>query len=172
MRFAAMALGGLLTARCATLSTPPLRPDAYPFLQRSDVHSCLVNVLQRGLLAQSESAAFIVQVPDGYQCMLWNGAHYRSEVVFTGVLPEGVVAVVHSHPRELPHPSLHDIDTARQLNVPVFAVTPQEIWAADPTDGMVPVMHEWWSDLSATVPAEQCSPGFQSTCRNGRVVRR
>ena len=51
---------------------------------------------------------------------------------FQGVIPAGALAIVHTHPRELPDPSAHDAKEARRLGLPVVVVTPRAVTVAWP----------------------------------------
>ena len=140
-----IALCLILTAlRCATSPTPIPPPDNPTFRALAEdpvVHDCFANILRRGLTRQeAESAAWVVLKFDHYECIVWNSTGDRSEVTFRGEMPFGVVAVVHSHPPSLPKASLKDLETARQLNVPIFAVTPLAVWVADPDAGILPIV--------------------------------
>ena len=55
---------------------------------------------------------------------------------FRGAIPRGTLAIVHTHPRELPDPSAHDCDEARRLGLPVVVVTPRAVIAVRP-DGAI-----------------------------------
>ncbi|PYQ27770.1 MAG: hypothetical protein DMF57_18125 [Acidobacteria bacterium] len=140
-----IALCLILTAvRCATFPAPippPTNPTFRALAEDPVVHDCFANILLRGLARQeAESAAWVVLKVDHYECIVWNSTGYRAEVTFHGEMPFGVVAVVHSHPPSLPKASQKDLETARQLNVPIFAVTPLAVWVADPDAGILPVV--------------------------------
>lgn len=155
-----IALSLILTAvRCAT--SPPISPPANPtfraLAEDPVVRDCFADILRRGLVLQNaESAAWVVLRRDHYECVVWNSTGFRSEVTFHGELPIGVVAVVHSHPPLLPKASLKDLETAKQLNVPIFAVTPVAVWVADPDAGILPIVQNMaWARPGILLSAAQ-----------------
>ncbi|HEX7419040.1 MAG TPA: Mov34/MPN/PAD-1 family protein [Thermoanaerobaculia bacterium] len=54
---------------------------------------------------------------------------------WTGRMPEGTAAIIHSHPRTLPNPSQNDILEAHRLGIPVIVVTPDAVTMVLPRDG-------------------------------------
>jgi hypothetical protein len=156
-----IALCLILTAlRCATSPTPIPPPDNPTFRALAEdrvVHDCFADILRRSLTRQeAESAAWVVLKLDHYECIMWNSTGNRSEVTFQGEMPFGVVAVVHSHPPSLPKASLKDLETAKQLNVPIFAVTPLAVWVADPDAGILPIVQNMaWARPGVLLVAAQ-----------------
>lgn len=156
-----IALCLILTAvRCATspaLIPPPANPTFRALAEDPVVHDCFANILRRGLgRHEVESAAWVVLKFDHYECIAWSSTGYRSEVTFHGEMPIGVVAVVHSHPPSVPKPSLKDLETARQLSVPIFAVTPLAVWVADPDAGILPIVQNMaWARPGVLLSAAQ-----------------
>jgi hypothetical protein len=155
-----IALSLILTAvRCAT--SPPILPPANAtfraLAEDPIVRDCFADILRRGLVLQdAESAAWVILRRDHYECVVWNSTGLRSEVTFHGEMPIGVVAVVHSHPPSLPKASLKDLETAKQLNVPIFAVTPLAVWVADPDAGILPIVQNMsWARPGVLLSATQ-----------------
>lgn len=72
----------------------------------------------------TERAAFLVREASGrWGCLLWpSTARYRSEA-FKGLIPEGTVAIVHTHPNSLVKASRHDFESARATGLPLFTLT-------------------------------------------------
>lgn len=70
-----------------------------------------------------ELAAFIVKTPRGALTLLrWpNRGFYQASWV--GPLPEGVVAVMHTHPQRSPRPSLQDRAEAVRMKLPFYVVS-------------------------------------------------
>ena len=138
--------------------SPQVAPQDTSFLAlvtEPQVHACFADILRRGIVRQdTESAAFVVLRLDHYECMVWSEQGHRTGVSFHGFALIGLVALVHSHPPGNPRPSLQDLETAKQLNLPVFAVTPNEVWVADPAAGIVPVVRNtrWAENLNALLP--------------------
>ena len=147
---------------CAPLTpAPQIGPENPTFLAlvaEPQVNACFADILRRGLIRQdTETAAFVVLRLDHYDCMVWSEVGHRTDVSYHGTPPIGIVALVHSHPPANPRPSLQDLETARQLNLPVFAVTPNEVWVADPTAGIVPVVRNmrWAGNLNALLRVQR-----------------
>ncbi len=155
-------LGLLWAVGCAPL-TPPLRiarenPTFLALVADPQVHDCFADILRRGMIRQdTESAAFVVLRLDHYDCMVWNEVGHRTDVSYHGYPPIGIVALVHSHPPANPRPSLQDLETAKQLNLPVFAVTPMEVWVADPVAGITPVVRNmrWAAKVNALLRVQR-----------------
>ncbi len=80
-------------------------------------------------LRHTEEAAFIVGNADGRLALIrWPEAGEPDTSRWTGPLPEGVVAIVHTHPNWNPLPSKIDIRTAQRSRLPVYVVTRTEIF--------------------------------------------
>src|SRR5438132_1200630 len=60
-------------------------------------------------------------------------------------------------PPDTPRPSMQHLETAKQLNLPVFAVTPNEVWVADPVAGITPVVRNlrWAANIDAMLRAQR-----------------
>jgi hypothetical protein len=147
---------------CALAPPPPqIAPESPTFLALAaepQVHACFADILRRGLVRQdTESAAFVVLRLDHYECIVWNELGRRTEVSYHGNPPIGIVALVHSHPPANPRPSQQDLETAKQLNLPVFAVTPTEVWVADPVAGITPVVRDlkWATNVKPLLRAQR-----------------
>jgi hypothetical protein len=86
---------------------------------------------------QYERGGFIRLLPNGnYETQMWPFAPTVREATFKGKIPSGTVAIAHTHPREIPHPSLHDQAVAKRLAIPVVVLTPRLITVAEP-DGTI-----------------------------------
>ena len=84
-----------------------------------------VLVRQARLDRDAEQAAFIVRTPEGALYFVWWPARdERNSVQWRGPLPDGVIAIVHTHPAWLPMPSKLDRTTASRTRMPVYVVTP------------------------------------------------
>jgi|GEM_PF-3175176 len=102
-------------------------------LARPDVRACFDRVLKEGGYGRLpiESAAFVVRDGDRYQCRMWpRSVSYRAQS-WDGALPANAVAIVHSHPRDLPEPSAQDRALAKRLGIPNFVVTPRAVTRAE-----------------------------------------
>jgi len=158
----AIFLSLLWAVGCAHLTPPPQitreNPTFLALVTEPQVHACFADILRRGMIRQdSESAAFVILKLDHYDCMVWNELGHRTDVSFHGYAPIGIVALVHSHPPANPRPSLQDLETAKQLNLPVFAVTPNEVWVSDPVAGITPVVRNlrWAANIDAMLRAQR-----------------
>jgi hypothetical protein len=86
---------------------------------------------------QVERGGFIRLLPDGtYEGQMWPFAPTVREATFKGQIPSGTIAIAHTHPRENPHPSIHDQAVAKRLAIPVVVLTPRFITIAEP-DGTI-----------------------------------
>ena len=78
--------------------------------------------------SHTEEAAFVVAGKDGrFALVRWPDAGEPDTVRWYGPFPDGVIAIVHTHPNWQPLPSKIDIRTALRCQVPVYVVTATEI---------------------------------------------
>jgi hypothetical protein len=76
----------------------------------------------------TEEAAFVVgNGADGFVVVRWPSGGEPDSARWMGPIPDGVVAIVHTHPNWQPLPSNIDIRTARSSRLPVYVVTRNEI---------------------------------------------
>ena len=80
-----------------------------------------------------EVAAFLVRDGDSWSVVPWTATRRFREQQFTGVVPRGTVAIVHTHPQSLPSPSSGDRHQASRLGIPVVVLTPRSIIVAKPS---------------------------------------
>ncbi len=113
--------------------------DAFD-VRRAVNDPCVMNtfgqLLKRGggILGRVEAAAFLVQESDGSLTMVFwpeNGVSRKAK--FHGAIPQGTVAIVHTHPPEMERPSRGDLAEAKRLGLPIYVVTFWQVWVADPT---------------------------------------
>ena len=137
-------LFALLASACGSIR--PSRVDlptvAYPWsraiLQRNDVSSCADRILSLGWygMVDWERAAFLRIGERGlFTCEVWPSKLQFRTAHWSGPIPEGTAAVIHSHPRNLPNPSEGDIMEAHRLGIPVIVVTPEAVTMVVPSDG-------------------------------------
>lgn len=90
-------------------------------------------VLRLGLFGfrDEESAAFIVKRNDQLQCIIWPPTNEFHRASYRQALPEGVVAIVHTHPMSSPRPSSVDRETAQRLGIPIYAINLANIYQVD-----------------------------------------
>jgi proteasome lid subunit RPN8/RPN11 len=119
--FAALAIAAALAA-----------PVEGEMLDHPDVRSCAERVLKAGGYGHLplEAAAFVVRDGNTYACEMWPRAVTYHSASWSRRVPSNVVAIIHSHPADLPEPSVGDADLARRLGIPVVVVTPRTIIAA------------------------------------------
>jgi hypothetical protein len=48
------------------------------------------------------------------------------------VIPQGTVAIAHTHPVDFPYPSQQDKDEAIRLGMPIYVITIRGVYRADP----------------------------------------
>ncbi|MGZ7039128.1 MAG: Mov34/MPN/PAD-1 family protein [Thermoanaerobaculia bacterium] len=116
---------------------------AYPFneqtIARNDVQACFDHLFRAAYFGRAnyERAAFLVMESDGtLDCHDWPATFSFKAEHWTGEVPDGTVAIAHTHPARVRQPSRDDIDSAARVGVPVFVVTQSWISMAAP-DGTV-----------------------------------
>lgn len=89
-----------------------------------------------------ERAAFLIREADGTLTLEpWqDGGHRRA--TFRGHIPDGTLAVLHTHPKGEDRPSPRDRQEARRLRMPVVVITPEAVIAAMP-DGAEVMVHRF-----------------------------
>lgn len=82
-----------------------------------------------GQAGNMEDAAFIVLDPQGhYSVVRWPSAGVPDSAMWVGRIPEGTVAIAHTHPDWRPRPSTIDVATSRGAKLPVYVVTRTQVW--------------------------------------------
>ncbi len=85
---------------------------------------------------QIERTAFIARRDDGsLECRLWPFSNEFHRQTYRGAMPEGTVAIVHTHPNCCRDASPGDRETARKLQLPFFILTSQSIVVLNPDGG-------------------------------------
>jgi hypothetical protein len=91
---------------------------------------------------QVERGGFLRLLPDGtYEGQMWPFAPTVREAGFRGKIPSGTIAIAHTHPRDTPHPSTHDIAVAKRLSIPVVVLTPRWITVVEPDGTLRRIRH-------------------------------
>jgi len=141
----------------------PARGQRLPLATRDLVQAalpCLRAVLagSRFGVSDQETAAWVVADPrtGELSCRLWPPTAKRGEARWSGPMPRGVVAQVHSHPTRAasgrqwtPRPSQNDCRAARELAVPVLTVSLEGVYECRPADGqVVPHLGAGWEQGS------------------------
>ena len=103
---------------------------------------CLQNafaqLLQRGegIVGRVEAAAFVIREEDGtFTTLLWPRTNYARSETFRGAIPPGTVAIAHTHPPTMEHPSSGDVAESKRLGIPIYVISYWQIWAVDPVSG-------------------------------------
>ena len=126
-------------------------------LDNASALACFAQLLALGGYGQrsEERAAFLILRDDDshdYNCMLWPARHAFRREEWSGRIPAGTVAILHTHPESNPDPSPHDAKEAQRLGVPIFAITPGDIELVEPRDGRIVILthgHGWWKRAEA-----------------------
>jgi proteasome lid subunit RPN8/RPN11 len=124
-------------------------PIGDDFVRHPAIRGFFADVLAQGGYGnwKTERAAFVVREENGdYRCFSWpaGGTVHRQE--FKGTIPDRTVAIVHTHPKELPLASRDDVRTAQRLHVPIFVLTPRNIDLITPRGESVAVVSDqMWS---------------------------
>ena len=84
-----------------------------------------------GAIDSVERAAFVVRSPAGdLDLVLWRGGTFFSSS-WNGPMPEGVVAVIHTHPAGRPTPSAGDRAEAKRVGLPFYVVSRAALCVTD-----------------------------------------
>jgi proteasome lid subunit RPN8/RPN11 len=102
-----------------------------------DVKPLAVDLLrQRGNFEDIEVAAFVVQHENGALDLVhWPRGDYR-KAHWEGLMPDHVVAVMHTHPWQVPRPSAQDAAEAHRLQLPFYVVSRPRLCVVD-ADGTI-----------------------------------
>jgi hypothetical protein len=105
--------------------------------------SALADLFEQGGFGQrdEERGAFLLAGSEG-PCVLWPFTATRRASSFRGTIPEGAIAIAHTHPNARPDPSAGDWQVAETLGLPVFVVTARGVRAAVPGGGKAVVVLE------------------------------
>ena len=116
---------------------------AYPFseqtLERRDVTTCFDHLLARSYYGRTnyERAAFLVLNDDKtISCRDWPPTFAFRTAQWTSAVPDGTIAIAHTHPATMRRPSREDLSTAESVGVPVIVVTQGWI-SVGGTDGSI-----------------------------------
>ena len=72
---------------------------------------------------QIERAAFLVYRDGNVDCVIWPASRMHRAERWEGAVPDGTIAIAHTHPNDRPELSEHDRELSRELGIPVFVVT-------------------------------------------------
>jgi proteasome lid subunit RPN8/RPN11 len=94
--------------------------------------------------AEMEEAMFIVRGTDGVLSFVrWHPTGAAHQAQWNAAVPQGTIAIAHTHPNTLPRPSTNDIRTAMQANLPVYVVTRTKITKTSGGETSVVLKGEW-----------------------------
>ncbi|MFA6957005.1 MAG: Mov34/MPN/PAD-1 family protein [Thermoanaerobaculia bacterium] len=94
--------------------------------------------------ATTERAAFLVRGADGgLELVPWKYGAETLRATYRGTIPEGTVAIVHTHPNATPYPSRGDAELARRIGLPVYVLTRQVVSFTDGSKTEVVARGDW-----------------------------
>lgn len=103
--------------------------------------------------SERERAAFVIRSAEGtLSVQPWP---YTAAVMEASVasLPQGVVAILHTHPNHRRNPSPEDADVAHRLGIPVYVITRSSIRFTTGSG----VQSVWHGDWNPVAPRAQTS---------------
>lgn len=120
------------------LAATLLAHDPAPDLASRGAFFYYADLLQQGGYGRfaTEAAGFLIRERDGKLTMAPWARREHKRATYRGAIPAGAIAVIHTHPRFSPDPSVYDRDEARRIAMPVIVVTPDMVAVAHP-DGSV-----------------------------------
>jgi hypothetical protein len=139
------------------------------FFQNQNIRILFADLLRQGGYGRwnTERAAFLVVDESGeYRCVLWPAERGFYRESFRGAMPEGTVAIIHTHPAHLPDASTNDQRTAMRLGIPVFTLTPLNVYLTS-ADGenVAVVTNRWWAPVSAASSTRCSAPDLRASQR-------
>ena len=101
-----------------------------------------------GSFDRTERAAFIVDRGKGeLECLAWPATYEHERATFSGSLPPGTIAIIHTHPINVPWPSHQDKIEAHRLGIAIYALTPMSVTKAMPSQSDAVIVHKGpWLD--------------------------
>lgn len=127
-------------------------PITHEFLNDPVIRGYFADLLRQGGYGRRdiERAAFIIKQEDGeYRCLFWPFSPDYRQQQYRGTIPDRTMAIVHTHPLTSPEPSIGDDETARRLCVPIFVITPLNIYLVTSRGENRAMIkdHDWASDV-------------------------
>jgi hypothetical protein len=115
-------------------------PISSQLVEQPNVAACFAALLKLGGYGKrpQERAAFLVlHEHQRFACVVWPPSFgYRSER-WSGPIPDGTVAIVHTHPEHEPQPSSFDVAEAERIGVPILVLTNDSVTVAYPSSKRV-----------------------------------
>jgi hypothetical protein len=115
----------------ATAAPPPLPADPLALTRDADLMRSFAGMVESAgrRMRGTEAGVFLLRQSDGrYALHPWSWSEIPFQAHFEGLVPLDAVAVVHTHPPAWNRPSHQDVEEARRLGMPVFAVSRWNIW--------------------------------------------
>src|SRR5258708_6123940 len=106
------------------------------WLAGADIEGFAADLLKRaGADDDFEQAAFIIRHQDGGLSTIdWPSGHLFRKASWSGPVPPGTIAIIHTHPLRMPRPSQIDMVEATRTGLTIYAVTPPSIFTPEPRD--------------------------------------
>lgn len=118
---------------------------------------------------EEEIAAFLLRNPLGhYSIVRWPDTGSRRTSTWSGPVPRGTIAVVHTHPNGWSKPSWGDHQEATRTGLPFIVLTRINIWVAEPgSRHATPVVKgfNWTNDTHLASLAQE-----ERRRENGRTI--
>jgi hypothetical protein len=115
-------------------------PIGEQLVSEPNVAACFAELLKLGGYGKrpQERAAFLVlHAGHRFECVIWPPTFgYRNER-WSGPIPDGTVAIVHTHPEHEPQPSSFDVAEAERIGVPILVLTNEAVTVAYPSANRV-----------------------------------
>ena len=87
---------------------------------------------------QYETAAFVSVAADGqYRCTMWPFQPLWHGQQFRGTVPEGTIAIVHTHPKGFDRPSGQDVAESKRTGYTFYVISFWCIYRIDPSTGRI-----------------------------------
>ena len=159
----------LVTVLAADVHVNPFMaiPITDEFLNHPVIRGFSFDLLRQGGFGrwETERAAFLVLEENGqYRCVAWpwSGGIHRQE--FRGSIPDRTVAIIHTHPKYMPLGSAGDQRTARMLSVPIFVLTPTNIYLVTTAGKNVPVVsNRLWKPVNRSSSTRCIAPDSRAS---------
>lgn len=133
---------------------------AYPFdmetVSGADFRACRETLMSTGGFGNAifERAAFLVLQENGrFECRVWPFSPELRQARWYGAAPRGTIAILHTHPRDLPDPSVKDRFEAERVGVPIFVLTERSVRMAGARGGEIVSFDPPHGDAEAVVAA-------------------
>src|SRR5205807_7764673 len=75
-----------------------------------------------------ERAGFLVLDGERFHLVLWPPTHQFHAEAWQGKIPQGTVAVVHTHPPGQPMPPTHARTEVQRIGIPMLVITPVSVF--------------------------------------------